>query len=146
VTGTKLTGRIGPVQVDDEFIFPSNIRAEGFAIMKSIEHVLAQPGPPQIEVVTDSKFWIDMITVYMPRWVHDGTPWSAKKNPDMTARCWNLMCDIQNRSGVLKLRHVYSHGKDKNISADDKKWNDCVDRWAGEACKSEIFFDSVTKE
>lgn len=146
LTGLKLAGRIGPIQLpsEEEFIFPSNIRGEGFAIIRALEQVLALPGVPIIEVVTDSEFWINMVKVFMPRWVSAGTPWSAKKNPDMTRLLWQIMCDFDARGGKLNMRHVYSHGKDKKISPVDKKWNDHVDTIAGEARLRAEFFESAT--
>lgn len=148
LTGLKLAGRIGPVQLpgEEEFIFPSNIRGEGFAIIRSLEQVLALPEVPVIEVVTDSEFWINMIKIFMPRWVNAGTPWNAKKNPDMTQLLWQLVCDFNERGGSLKLRHVYSHGKDKNINPIDKKWNAHVDVIAGEARLRAEFFESATRD
>lgn len=145
LTGLKLSGRIGPVQIpgEEEFIFPSNIRGEGFAIIRALEHVLALPGIPMIEIVTDSEFWINMVKTFMPRWVRDGIPWSAKKNPDMTRLLWTLACDFDARGGSLKMRHIYSHGKDKNISPIDRRWNDVVDRIAGEARNAPEFFESA---
>ncbi len=52
------------------------------------------------------------------------------------------MCDFEARAGSLILRHVYSHGKDKQINPIDKKWNDYVDKLAGEARNSAEFFES----
>lgn len=148
LTGLKLVGRIGPVQMpgEEEFIFPSNIRGEGFAIIRALEAVLALPEKPMVEVVTDSEFWINMIKIFMPRWVNNGTPWASKKNPDMTRLLWKLVCDFEARAGSLILRHVYSHGKDKHINPIDKKWNDYADKLAGEARNSAEFFESAKRD
>lgn len=148
LTGLKLAGRIGPVQMpgEEEFIFPSNIRGEGFAIIRALEQVLALPGVPIIEVVTDSELWINMVTKFMPRWVSTGSPWAAHKNPDMTRLLWQLMCDFDARNGKLDMRHVYSHGKDKNIDPTDKKWNDYADTIATAARNRAEFFESATRD
>ncbi len=88
-------------------IYPSNIRAEGYAIIKAMTKVL-KSDVYNCEIVTDSQFWISMVDKYMPKW--DGATFETKENPDLTRKMHNLACEIRKR-GVLKLTHVRSHNR-----------------------------------
>jgi uracil-DNA glycosylase len=144
---TKLWGRLAPVSAKNAtdqpvVLFPTNIRAEGWAIMLPLEQILATESShhmPNVEIVTDSKFWIDMIESWIPRWVKQKIPFEAHENPDITARIHTLIVKFGPR---LKLRHIYSHGKDKTIAPLDRKYNDLCDAWANKGRESETFHES----
>jgi uracil-DNA glycosylase len=152
--GTRLTERIAPAKVivhgEDKIIWPTNIRGEGFAILAVLERVLAQhrqiPGcvlepadSVSLEIVTDSKFWIQMIETFIPSWIKAKVPLESKENPDLVKRVWDAVCALRPFTR-LSLRHVYSHGKDETIAPVDKACNDCVDKWALEARNAPEFF------
>jgi uracil-DNA glycosylase len=144
----KLTGRISPVHSPeaDSFIFPSNIRGEGFAIIHVLEHVAKCRATKIIEVVTDSKFWIEMVEKFIPSWVKKegaDTTFATHKNPDLVARLWDVIGRIKAAGGKVTFRHVYSHGKDASISPIDKKYNAIVDLWASAARNAEHMDDVV---
>lgn len=160
----RLTGRFGPEYSDtgDEVIFPSNIRAEGLAIIHGLEYVDKCRAPKNVEVVTDSEFWINMVEKFIPKWVRTSTSTSTstnthetphfsvmfadRKNPDLVARIWTVVCKIRASCGKITFRHVYSHGKDAAISPIDKHYNNCVDRWAEAARNAEHFHDTTGRE
>lgn len=140
----KLTGRFGPEYsaAGDEIIFPSNIRGEGLAIIHALEHVNKCRATKVVEIVTDSKFWIEMVEKFIPNWIKTKSPFSAHKNPDLVERIWNVVGNIRTM-GKVTFRHVYSHGKDATISPVDKHFNACVDRWATDARNAEHLHDTV---
>ncbi len=150
VRGTLLTGRIGPVHApeSDEFIYPTNIRGEGFAMVHTIEYIMGlarAPGEPlkEIYIVTDSKFWLDMVYTYIPQWQRDRHPWTAHKNPDLCERIWTLVSQYRALGGKITIRHTYAHGRDPNQSVPDKHFNDVVDHWAGIARQYESFENRI---
>lgn len=141
-----LMGRVPPVHMKetDEIVFPSNIRGEGFAIVHALEHVERCVGTHVVEVVTDSKFWIEMIQKWIPGWVQKQSPFTDHKNPDLVERLWGVYLRLGREKNVT-FRHVYSHGKDSSISMNDKTFNAKVDILASDARKAEHFFDSVSR-
>jgi uracil-DNA glycosylase len=143
-----LIGRFGPVHSsagqNDEFIFPSNIRGEGLAIIHALEHVQKCLAPKVVEVVTDSEFWINMVEKFIPKWVRTGSPFADHKNPDLVARIWEVV-NLIRAHGSVTFRHVYSHGKDANISEIDKRYNEHVDKLATLSRNADHFFDKVTR-
>jgi hypothetical protein len=99
-------------RADNEVIFPTSQRGEGMAILMVLEKAIACGAKCDIEIVTDSKFWITMIETYMPKWHREGTSFLLRKNPDIVWRMWRAIQIIKDEIGELKLRHIYSHGKD----------------------------------
>ena len=95
----------------------SNIRAEGMAIIRALELVRDCELPwNKCDIISDCKFWIDMIDTYMPRW--NKSKFNEKSNPDLTLRMWLVYNEV-NEKGEIKFIHMKSHGKDG--------WQNCVD-------------------
>jgi uracil-DNA glycosylase len=70
---------------------PTNIRGEGFAIFYAMRYITETECGGQHTIVTDSQFWIDMITKYMPTWTQNKRfTWSQKKNSDLCEEIWTL--------------------------------------------------------
>jgi uracil-DNA glycosylase len=72
---------------------PTNIRAEGAAVVRALELAMTLINVPNIRVRihSDSKFWIvDMLTDYIPKWRSLGIPFRLRKNSDLTTRIWEL--------------------------------------------------------
>ncbi len=77
---------------------PTNIRAEGWAIVKALE--LAQqkiPSNVSVRIYSDSHFWIvDMVTQYIPDWIENDVAFTDKKNSDIVGRIWDLVQKLNN--------------------------------------------------
>jgi uracil-DNA glycosylase len=110
-------------------VFPTSQRGEGMAILMVMERIIRFGYRCDTEIVTDSKFWITMIEQYIPKWVSTGISFNHRKNPDLVSRIWRAV-NIVRSMGELTMRHIYSHGKNKNTAPIDKQMNDLCDVWA----------------
>ncbi len=121
--------------------FATNQRAEGMAIIKTLEHLLKHKDEwDNCVIVSDSDFWIKMCEVYMPNWaIHD--KFDEKKNPDLTKQMWELYSTLTDEYlKVIQFRHMKSHGKDNWQNEQDGTYkyfcfinNKYVDELAGYA-------------
>lgn len=127
--------------VDHDMVFPTSQRGEGMAILVAFEHVIHIGKTCRIEVVTDSMFWINMVTKYMPKWVKQGRPFSVQKNPDIVSRMWKSMEMMEEVGIQYSLRHIKSHGKDPNADPFDVAMNEIVDVKALETRDIDVFGD-----
>ena len=117
----------------------SNIIAEGNAIVCALEKVreLSDSQWTRFEIYTDSKFWVQMITEYMPKW--SPTKFNQMKNPELTKKCWTIWNSFPKNS--VHLIHVPSHDKLGWSKSEDpyKRWcnhyNHMVDVLASETIK-----------
>ncbi len=135
--------------------YATNNRAEGTAIIHAMEYIedLMQSNSTvststatlststthtrrSVTIVTDSMFWIDMLTKYMPGWKKKGTPFESKKNPDLTTTMYTIYTRL-GRSVQVDLRHTRSHDATNASAADrdtieyaDYFYNDLADRYA----------------
>lgn len=125
---------------DKSMVFPTSQRGEGMAILAVMEKIISLKFRCDTEIVTDSKFWITMIEKYMPNWIATGISFNQRKNSDIVSRMWHAM-NILKLMGKLTMRHIYSHGKDKNIAPIDRRINDLCDVWANEGRTQEEFGD-----
>lgn len=111
----------------------SNIRAEGMAIIRSLEEAYASPHDwKKLTIITDCKFWVDMIETFMPRW--DKNTFAEKSNPDLTKRMWSMYKKLSKKKEI-QFMHVKSHNKDGWSSFEDGSFekfcyiqNDYVDK------------------
>lgn len=113
--------------------YASNIRAEGYAIIRVMELVNECDKPwNKLTIITDCMFWIDMVEKYMKKWKSD--VFDVKSNTDFTRRMWDLYNKLS-INGKVAFMHVKSHNKDgwRDFGAGtferfcyDK--NDCVDK------------------
>lgn len=123
----------------------SNIRAEGMAIIRTLEYIYNKTKNDnsllekwlKITVVTDCEFWINMVERYMPNW--DSEQFKNKSNPDLTRRLW-LVYNKLSRQADVKFMHVKSHNKEGWRNYADGTFekycfvqNDYVDRLCGYA-------------
>jgi uracil-DNA glycosylase len=93
----------------------SNIRAEGFAIIRTLELINDCKDPwNKCDIITDCELWVKMIDNYMPKWSKE--KFKEKANPDLTLRLWLIYNEVK-KKGEIKLIHMRSHGKDG--------WQDC---------------------
>ena len=110
----------------------TNIRGEGYAIisalMKCQEHAKSKESAPKIEIVTDSQFWIDMITKFMPSWEAKGASFHDKKNADLTVPMWNMIKNIGTKN--VTMTFVASHDKDPSTPPEMAKFNAIADKYA----------------
>jgi uracil-DNA glycosylase len=75
---------------------PTNIRAEGFALLEALENVkfLRKHGVKS-RILSDSKFWIiDMFHEHIPNWLDNQIPFTRKKNSDLTTKLWALYQEV----------------------------------------------------
>jgi uracil-DNA glycosylase len=78
---------------------PTNIRGEGFGLIKAF--MLTQKLNRyniRVKIFTDSKFWMDMLYDYIPRWVEQQIDFNKKKNPDIVQKIWPLFNRVANSS------------------------------------------------
>jgi uracil-DNA glycosylase len=135
--------------LDVSKIYASNIRAEGQAIISALAKCAELTRPVIVDIYTDSEFWINMLTKYMPKW--SAAKFAEKENSDMTIYMWGLWKKVValHRVGI---HHVYSHNKSGlRDSADSSKqflykWNAMADKLADEARTSLVPGATLWKE
>lgn len=123
-------GKIAPVVIGKDMVYGTNQRGEGLGIITALETVLESDTSPNLIIITDSMFWIEMINDYMPKWDMRGTKFESKKNSDITIRMWKLVEQI-NKNGSLELIHVASHDKDSTAPVEHVVGNRIADKYAG---------------
>lgn len=90
--------------------FASNIRAEGQAIISTLEFIKKDLTKwTECIIVTDCEFWIKMINKHMPRWSKE--KFKQKSNSDITIKLWKLWKNLMSENKELSLYHVNSHNK-----------------------------------
>ena len=101
-TGEVIYGRI----YGESSVTPpaSNIRGEGFAILTILQLLNARTAWTRALIHTDSEFWINMLTIYMPKWAP--TKFDKKKNPDLSKELWKEWQAIGDR---VHLKFVRAH-------------------------------------
>ena len=101
----------------------TNIRMEGFAIMAALEDAAGR----EVEIYTDSEFWINVITKWSLAWEAKG--WKKAggeiKNLDIVRE----VCPLYRKSRA-KLIWVRGHNNDPG--------NEMADHWANEARKQQL--------
>ncbi|MBP3899460.1 ribonuclease HI [Candidatus Saccharibacteria bacterium] len=91
----------------------SNIRMEGCALIAAMEMLAGENG----EIVTDSEFWINVLTKWAPGWEAKG--WKKRggeiKNLDLVKKAYMLY-----KIGNVRLKWTRGHvGTDMNELADE---------------------------
>ena len=91
-------------------MYSNSQRAEGTAILKCMIKCNSLPMNKwdEIEIITDSKHWYNMINSFMPRW--DENKFKEMKMPDITMEIDKLWKEL-NYKGKITIRHINSHGK-----------------------------------
>jgi uracil-DNA glycosylase len=92
--------------------FATNIRAEGMAILvilKLLWNSIKLNQWTSCIIYTDSEFWRNMLTSYMPKWSKQKFAESA--NSDMTEKMWDLWKKINKTDKELDIIHIYGHNK-----------------------------------
>ena len=96
----------------------SNIKMEGSALIAGMELLNGESG----EIITDSEFWINVLTKWAPKWEANG--WKKKSG------------EIKNLDLVKKAYELYSKG---NVSLSwtrghvGTEMNELADEWANKA-------------
>lgn len=96
----------------------SNIKMEGSALIAGMELLNGEPG----EIITDSEFWINVLTKWAPNWKANG--WKKKSG------------EIKNLELVQKAYELYSKGNVKlnwTRGHVGTKMNELADEWANKA-------------
>lgn len=86
----------------------TNIRAEGFAILRVMEIIDDKKNKHPLTIITDCEFWIKMIEIYMPKW--SDAKFEEKNNTDLTTKIWKTYKNLSKKI-TIKLIHVKSHNK-----------------------------------
>ena len=106
-----------PVALGSE-VKSSNIRMEGSALIAAMEILAGKEGT----VVTDSEFWINVLTKWAPVW--EKNEWTKKsgeiKNLDLVKKAYMLY-----KIGNVKLKWTRGHV--------GTKMNEVADEWANKA-------------
>ena len=110
-----LCGKILCGSLDNKIANATNQRAEGIAILKSMQYLLKFTDWEDCILVTDSNFWIQMIYDYMPNW--NDNKFKSKKNPDLTKKVYETYLSIKETKKNFKIIHMYSHNK--------SNWSNC---------------------
>lgn len=106
-------GRTIEYSIEDENILipVTNQRSEGYALIKALTFIHENNIRYPVEIVTDSQFYIDVLTSWMHSWhgldpqfnvKKDGSP---IKNADIIRKLYQLYTTLFN----IKLKHVRSH-------------------------------------
>ena len=101
-------------KIDCQTVFATSQRAEGTAIIKVLEFMKSKWDEwDKLIIVSDSEFWIKMITNYIPGWVRKGIAFTERENPDLVEELWNLYSDLTDGDvKSVELRHMKSHNKE----------------------------------
>ena len=135
------------------------VRSEGWAIIHAMEFIL-EKGIKSI-IITDSMFYINVITNWMHAWYKIDPNLTVKKltgdpserfikNRDIIVQLYDLYKKINNTTSV-KFEHINSHQKaPRNInSAEYFKWygNFIADKYANQTCNDDnVHFANVVAE
>lgn len=99
---------------------PTNIRCEGMAIIVALQFLREQLNEwNKVIIVSDSEFWINMITKYIPDWLKKNINLESKANPDLTKKLVALTKFLTDNNKIVEYRHIYSHGK--------SNWHKCAE-------------------
>lgn len=86
---------------------PTNIRAEGLALINAMEMILKAGLYGKHVIYSDSKFWIDdMYTKHIPNWLSDGLSWDKHANSDLTEKFWSLTQQLKSKLGIFEFVFV----------------------------------------
>lgn len=98
----------------------TNIRMEGMALIAAMELLDGEPG----DIVTDSEFWINVLTKWAPSWKRRGWVKSTGpiKNLDLVKRAYELYC-------ANNVHLIWTRG---HIGTE---MNELADEWANKARK-----------
>lgn len=125
--------------LDNTKEYATNIRAEGYAIYKTMKFCYKNTNWKKLIIITDSMFWIDMIYRYIPEWEFNNIDINEKKNADIIKKIYKIYKKLNNEKEVV-LRHVKGHNKNKwsEFPYDSYEYfcytnNDYVDSLAGYA-------------
>ena len=101
--------------IDNSKFYATNQRAEGIAILNVLKYLtnkIEKEDWSKVIIVTDSEFWINMITKYIPSWAEKEIPFESKQNPDIVSDLWNYYNNLYIiHEKVVEFRHIKSHGK-----------------------------------
>lgn len=167
--GSSVLPIVGYGRLSTDIAYATNNRAEGTAIIRAMLHAeelirsnsaiisttsttsTSATSPIRVRsvtIVTDSMFWIEMLTKYMPGWKKKGTPFESKKNPDLTTAMYDIYTRL-GRSVQIDLRHTRSHDATNASAADrdtieyaDYFYNNLADHYANLGRAVQISTDS----
>ncbi len=126
--GGQEFGRLPASEYND-----TNIRAEGFAILKAMARLKKYPDWDECIIYTDSEFWIKMIYEYMPAW--EPHKFDEKENSDLTKAIWKLWKKLDS-CRKIQIKWVPGHDGLEWSKSDDahkkrcSKYNAIADRLA----------------
>lgn len=123
--------------VDNTKTWTTNIRAEGQALISIFETLANLPDIwEKATVYLDCKFYIDLLTKYIPSWMSSGVSLDDRKNSDINEHLWKMYKEFKKDDKTVILKHVYSHKKEPETGTHEHyewEYNDFVDRAAEHA-------------
>jgi uracil-DNA glycosylase len=111
----KLMGTVEDVDIPGQVYKTSNQRGELTAIYFALKTVKAQIDSAEprfifrrVVLVSDSEYGINCVDVWYKNWAADESKMKGKKNIDIIAPAYNILCEIRKYHDVM-FRHVNSH-------------------------------------
>lgn len=96
--------------LSNTYITPSNIRAEGIAILQVLKTLYDNRHKfNNATIVTDSQFWQNMITLYMPKW--DDLKFNTQANTDLTKEINKYWKKLRAKEKNVYIEFMYGHNK-----------------------------------
>ncbi len=139
----KTESYFNKVKNELEQFAPTSIRAEGFAILHGMIDLYFKIYVDKkkiydiknLYIVTDSEFWINMITGFIPKWIKESpNKLMLQKNPDLTTKIWKIY-NVLSKIVNINFIHVNSHTDIENSVNEyerfNKFYNNVADKTAG---------------
>lgn len=104
-TTHRASGIVPAVKIGGAKFNSSNNRGEITALVKAIEWLEESSYPHDIEIVSDSKYLIDCLTKWIPKWIREDKT-AEKKNTDLLIPLYQRIHKMPN---VINFKHVNSH-------------------------------------
>lgn len=103
---------------------PSNIRAEGTAIIQALKQLVKAGVWGNHLLYTDCKFWASAINDWIPGWLNRADfKWSSKKNSDLTKEMWEYYDLIHVSLGSIEINWVPAAHDYEEPEPNTEDWN-----------------------
>lgn len=143
-------GNVPEVNFKNLVLPPTNQRAEGLAIINAFKFILDKRIMCDVNIISDSEFWINLITDWMHKWYKINSNFTTTssqsdvKNPDLVIEIYKLYTKLSKRIKI-NFQHINSHQKPMGDQSSHEYFlwygNHIADYYAGQgsSCKSNQF-------
>lgn len=116
---TIYSGKVPPVEIEGALIRPTNIRAEGTAILEILKLIKSKNIEGDHLVHTDSEFWINTLDKWLPnRFLKKSYKITDNPNSDIAEPLWDLLNELR-KDKKITLRFVRAfHDYNPDIKVD----------------------------